>query len=205
MGYTTNFFGRFKLNKPLDPALHVYLVKFNETRRMARNLGPEYGVEGEFFVDGAGFLGQDCDSSVINENKPPNIQPGLWCQWRPTEDGKSIKWDGGEKFYHYVEWLEYIIKNFLAPKDYLLNGAVRWKGDDHTDTGVILVIDNLILTISTKTYTKIQSMLKGTPKDPRVRRQNLSRFLKNPLNLPLLMGLDEDLDKWIATRMRTTP
>ena len=27
--------------------------------------------------------------------------PGIWCQWVPTDDGKGIEWDGGEKFYNY--------------------------------------------------------------------------------------------------------
>ncbi len=144
MGYTTDFNGEFKLNKKLDDKTHEFLKKFAETRRMQRNLGPEYGVEGEFFVDGEGFAGQDKDDSVMDYNKPPRTQPGLWCQWTPSEDGMSIGWDGGEKFYCYVEWLNYIIKNFLAPKGYILNGDVEFQGEDNGDFGVIRVINNVV-------------------------------------------------------------
>ena len=51
MGYTTNFHGKFSLNKPLADNLFDYLCRFNRTRRMARNLGPEYGIQGEFYCD----------------------------------------------------------------------------------------------------------------------------------------------------------
>src|SRR5574337_684850 len=99
MGYSTDFFGSFELNKPLDADTLKFLQKFNETRRMARKLGREYGVEGEFYVDGTGDFGQERDATVIDGNRPPSTQPGLWCQWRPTDDGTAIEWDGGEKFY----------------------------------------------------------------------------------------------------------
>jgi len=47
MGYTTDFSGSFDLNKPLDDETYSFLCKFNETRRMARNVDPKYGIEGE--------------------------------------------------------------------------------------------------------------------------------------------------------------
>ena len=144
MGYTTDFQGTFKLNKKLSKKRHEYLNKFNETRRMARNLPAKYGVDGEFFVGGKGFAGQDQDASIKDYNRAPKTQPGLWCQWRPTEDGMGIEWDGGEKFYNYVEWLQYIITNFLAPKGYILNGRVDWRGEDFSDIGQIIVRNNVI-------------------------------------------------------------
>lgn len=49
----------------------------------------------------------------------------LYCQWVPTEDGEGIKWDGGEKFYSYTKWLQYLIDNFLIPNGYVLNGEVE--------------------------------------------------------------------------------
>jgi hypothetical protein len=56
MGYTTDFKGSFKLDKSLTGEDRVYLNKFSETRRMARNVNPKYGIEGEFYVDGSDFL-----------------------------------------------------------------------------------------------------------------------------------------------------
>src|SRR5216117_2712686 len=103
MGYTTDFAGQFNLDKPLSDEDYNFLCKFRDTRRMARNLPPEYGIDGEFFVDGTGFGGQDRDSTIINYNLPPKTQPGLWCKWIPTADKLGIEWDGEEKFYNYIE------------------------------------------------------------------------------------------------------
>lgn len=111
---------------------------------MARNVGPEYGVEGEFFVDGKGWAGQDSDDTIIDYNRPPKTQPGLWCQWVPTKDGKFIEWDGSEKFYEYVEWLKYLIAKVLAPRGYILNGEVEWQGEDNSDRGIIVVKNNVV-------------------------------------------------------------
>ena len=38
MGYTTDFEGRFKLDKPLSPEQALYLHAFCETRRMVRDV-----------------------------------------------------------------------------------------------------------------------------------------------------------------------
>lgn len=145
MGYTTDFYGAFKLNKKLSKEDYAFLKKLSETRRMARNVGPEYGVEGEFYVEGSGEFGQYQDDNIIDYNTPPKTQPGLWCQWKPSEDGLFIEWDGGEKFYHYVEWLEYIIDKILEPRGYKLNGSVEWVGEDSfEDRGKIIVENNKV-------------------------------------------------------------
>jgi hypothetical protein len=144
MGYTTDFSGRFELNKKLDDKTFEFLKKFAETRRMKRKLPSEYGIDGEFYVDGGGFGGQDRDDNIVDYNQPPRTQPGLWCQWVPSEDGMGIEWDGGEKFYEYVNWIKYIIKNFLAPKGYTLNGEVHWEGEDSDDFGVIKIKNNVV-------------------------------------------------------------
>lgn len=147
MGYTTDFEGRFKLNRKLKKKDQEFLTKFAETRRMARNVGPEFGVEGEFYVDGKGFAGQDSDETILDYNRPPRTQPGLWCQWVPSEDGQFLQWDGSEKFYNYVEWLKYLIDKILAPRGYKLNGVVGWQGEDRGDIGKIEVVDNVVRTL----------------------------------------------------------
>ncbi len=151
MGYTTDFDGTFKLNKKLTKELHELLNGLNETRRMKRDraklqemTGVDYGIEGEFYVKGGGSFGQGHDESVVDHNTPPKTQPGLWCQWRVTKDGKGIRWDGGEKFYNYVEWLEYIICKVLIPNGYKLTGIVQYRGENWDDIGSICVKDNNI-------------------------------------------------------------
>ncbi len=140
----------------LTPEHAAYLKQFNRTRRMRRApkeakllpdphrkaVGLPLGKEAGYFVGCGGNLGQDEDESVLDYNSPPAGQPGLWCQWAPTEDGTAIVWDGGEKFYDYVAWLTYLIAHFLAPWGYVLNGQMTWQGEEKTDRGVISVSQN---------------------------------------------------------------
>lgn len=149
MGYTTEFEGQFALDKPLDEPTATFLRKLARTRRVARKLPEKYGVEGEFFVDsGYDTIGPPDD--ILDYNKPPRTQPGLWCQWIPTKDGAAIEWDGHEKFYDYVPWLEYIIDKILLPRGYVLNGNVDWRGQSWEDTGTISVRENCVSVGPTK-------------------------------------------------------
>ena len=158
MGYTTDFYGSVTFNKPITEELKNYINKFGETRRMKRDVEkikktfPDWekncfngnlGVNGEYFVGGNGFMGQDRDDSIVNYNDPPETQPGLWCQWMIDDDGNLV-WDGGEKFYEYGEWLTYLIENFLAPSGYVCNGEIEFQGEDMNDFGTIHVKDNVV-------------------------------------------------------------
>ena len=161
MGYTTDFEGDFEVTPPLNTEHAAYLTQFSGTRRMKREesrakalpdphreaVGLPVGAEGEFFVGGAGFAGQGNDLSVINHNRPPSSQPGLWCQWVPIEESgvySRFGWNGGEKFYNYIEWLEYLIKNLLEPWGYALNGEVTWQGEERDDIGKLIVTNNKV-------------------------------------------------------------
>lgn len=144
MGYTTDFSGRFELDKPLAPKMKKFLTLLNETRRMKRNVDEAFGIDGEFFVFGTGSYGQDNDNTIVDFNQQPSTQPSLWCQWVPNEDGTAIEWDGGEKFYAYSEWLFYLINKVLAPNGYTLNGTVIWQGEETGDVGKIHVVDNVV-------------------------------------------------------------
>lgn len=55
-----------------------------------------------------------------------------------------IEWDGSEKFYNYIQWLDFIIDHILRPHNHVLNGKVSWQGDAHDDQGIIHVINNII-------------------------------------------------------------
>lgn len=125
--------------------------------------GLTLGPEGAYFVNGADS--PSGDPSVVCYNTPPAGQPELWCSWAPAsqDDPKyvvptcvseaeieagaecwHIKWNGAEKFYSYVEWLDYLILNFLKPWGYKLNGQVNWRGEDFGDLGTILVKRNAL-------------------------------------------------------------
>jgi hypothetical protein len=155
MGYNTTFTGKFVLDRKLDGETYTFLKKLAETRRMARLVGPEYGIEGEFYFKGKGFMGQEEDSTIIDCNRPPSTQPSLWCQWVPTEDRLGIEWDGNEKFYEYVAWIQYIIDKILAPKGYVLNGNVHFQGENEDDFGIIVARNNTItVNAGTRVYVE---------------------------------------------------
>lgn len=158
MGYTTNFTGQLKFSTPLTKEQVSYIQAFNQTRRMKRNSDlaeqmPDpkrkaaklpIGRDAQFFVGNETDMGQVMDSSVVEYNSPPFGQPGLWCNWTVSNDGTALLWDESEKFYDYVEWLQYMIDHFFSPWNTKLNGTIDWEGEDHSDTGTIKVVDSVI-------------------------------------------------------------
>ena len=139
MGYNTDFLGSFEVIPPMDGPLIDYIYKLSTTRRLARNF-EGYGTEGEYYVG-------DDENNILNINKSPSTQPGLWCQWVPTEDGKEICWDAGEKFYDFIEWIQYIAENFIFPTGRVLDGSVIWQGEDIIDRGKIIFNKNSLVMI----------------------------------------------------------
>jgi hypothetical protein len=107
VGYTTYFSGEVTIEPPLNEQETAYLLRFAESRRMLRTQGPYYADRG----DDWGQTGE----GILDYNEPPQGQPGVWCQWVPTEDGSAIRWDEGEKFYDSAEWMAYVIDTFLKP------------------------------------------------------------------------------------------
>jgi hypothetical protein len=143
-----------------------------EVKPIKDNRTPEeiYGFMGEYFVGADGFRGQDTDSSVLDHNSPSGEipwkdyngdwelhekleielnkdkrrQPSLWLQWVLNDEGTQLVWDGGEKFYKYIEWLEYLVQHFFEPWGIKLNGSVTWEGEESSDVGKIVITDNVI-------------------------------------------------------------
>ena len=114
MGYTTDFRGQLEFNKTLTKDMIETYKKFQQKRH-------EDGYQ-------------------------PNGKPSIWLQWEIVEeDGKHyLEWDGGEKFYEYVKWLEYVIKYIFKGWGLKLNGNIEWRGEGWDDTGNILVDDNKV-------------------------------------------------------------
>lgn len=146
MGYDTYFEGAFTVKQKLDPEVIDMINRFSRSRRMQRDsqkLADALGISLEqclerYLEEGQLFC-EDEDTAVVDHNEPPSQQPGLWCQWVAAECGHHIMWDGGEKFYYYVEWLKYIIKVFLQPRGDELVGEVFYAGDSEDDVGWIVV------------------------------------------------------------------
>ncbi len=160
MGYQTDFTGQFDLDRQLAPEHAAYLRLFNGTRRMGRRsadtgkrpdpvreaAGLPIGNAGGYFVGADGFAGQEHTDDIVDYNREPTGQPSLWCQWTVADGDTAIVWDGGEKFYGYVEWLVYLIEHFLEPWGYTLNGSVSWFGEERSDVGTIAVTGSKVET-----------------------------------------------------------
>jgi hypothetical protein len=154
MGYTTNFGGSVTIEPPLNEDEISFLQDFNETRRMKRKNGP-------LFIDGSGNFGQNRLPDIEDFNSPHPDQPGLWCQWVPDDAGRALAWDGGEKFYNSVEWMEYIIR-LLSDMEYVaahsdedarlagftcnhvVNGVINASGEEPGDVWRLLVQNNVV-------------------------------------------------------------
>lgn len=148
MGYNTDFEGAIEIQPPLNAEEIQYLKSFAKTRRMDREKGP-------YFVEGTGYAGQGSDSDIRNYNCPAEGQPGLWCKWEPTEDGTKIEWNGNEKFYDSVEWMQYIIDHFIgdnpiAKSDlpflnkHVLHGQIEAYGEERGDHWFLVVENNKV-------------------------------------------------------------
>lgn len=70
--------------------------------------------------------------------------PSTYCQWVADKQGYYLQWDGGEKFYEYTEWLEWLIENKFNKWNIVLNGRAKWNGEEHDDIGILVVKDNVV-------------------------------------------------------------
>ena len=158
MGYDTEFEGQFAVEPKLRDEHAAYLNAFSRTRRVKRDTaltaaredpvrlaaGLPVGVEGGFFVGEGGPFGGGTGTDVLDENHPPSGQPGLRCHWVPTADGSAITWDGQSKFYEYERWLAYLIRHFLSPWGYVVDGTVQCQGEDWSDPSELVVEGNRV-------------------------------------------------------------
>lgn len=157
MGYQTYFSGEVSIEPPLNEHEISFLQDFNKTRRMHRTKGP-------LFIKGTGPYGQGHDDDILNFNAPDPDQPGLWCQWTPSDDGTMLAWDQGEKFYYAERWMKYIIENLLAPSarayiglhldederlkhftcDHVVDGEIYADGEESDDFWKLIVDNNVV-------------------------------------------------------------
>ncbi len=128
--------GELILNKPLDIVTFKFLQQLSNTPRLALNVDAKYGVEGEFYTVPALHYTPSANS--------PRTQPDLRCNWKPSVDGKFIRWNGHEDFEHPVEWIEWIISKVLSPRGYIVNGHINYKYDDSVRVYQLSVVNNVV-------------------------------------------------------------
>lgn len=154
MGYTTEFYGEIKVFPALSEKEQAFFKNFSQTRRVVR----EHANQGKYFLsDGTDNFGQNT-KNIIENNKPPEGQPGLWCHWVSNKNG-NIEWSGAEKFYSAEEWVVYFVEHFFKKDSFMkinepetyakygfqehnLNGVIYAKGEEPGDLWKIIVRDN---------------------------------------------------------------
>lgn len=70
------------------------------------------------------------------------ILPSIWCDWRVSDDGSSIAWNGNEKSYEMPEWLSFLIGKFM--KGHTLNGKLLARGESGDDTWTLACKDSKV-------------------------------------------------------------
>lgn len=115
MGYTTKFEGKLNFDRVLS------ILELRELEALV-----------------------DFTSQTQQYSKYADTHPNSYNQWAPTYDGMGLEWDGGEKFYNYIEWLEWLITYYFAPRSITLNGVLQYQGEEISDVGYIEVVNNKV-------------------------------------------------------------
>lgn len=90
--------GYFKLNKRLSKYHKLYLKTFLEPSHLK-----QYSV---------------------NDDRTPS----MYCEWIFDPHGKRLAWNTAAANYEtYIDWLKYIMDNFLIPWNYTLNGNTKYQ------------------------------------------------------------------------------
>lgn len=223
MGYTTEFIGKFTFNKEPSKDLVEYINRFADTRHVKRDVEetkkifPDWerrswkgkpGAFAEFFLmpddevviereDYLDMTGYKKRNGILDNDNPPETQPGLWCHWIINKRGELV-WSGAEKFYKYVEWLEYLIKNFFEPEGLVLSGRCFYAGERMSDWGYICVKNNSVEKIpSDIDVTEHEDMI--CVRMPEVIKEELKKIVSYGHGIRLEQALQRFM-VWIADK-----
>jgi hypothetical protein len=121
MGYDTDFDGMFTLSRePTQLEVEIF-----DDITMVDHRAPDFDT-----LD----VNRDYQLHILGAD-----QRAVHCEWvlSKNQGRYYIRYSGGEKFYAYVEWLEFLIRHWLKPWGIELRGSVRYYGEDAEDRGVI--------------------------------------------------------------------
>lgn len=157
-----------RMKRDVNKLMQKYKGKYGNPFAVGNTAEEIYGNEGQYFAKEDNNEGQTDDGTIIDFNNPPGqvdranmtwreywqererrikdgeCQPGLWCDWIITEDGRFLEWNGAEKFYDYIAWLKYLIDRFFNVWGIELNGEINWQGENYQDRGTIEVKHNVV-------------------------------------------------------------
>ena len=133
----------------------------------------------------------DILKKFADERHEASKYPGIWCQWIPNEEKLAIVWDESEKFYEYTAWIKYLIRVYLKPWGYTLNGSVVWDGENVSDNGIIVIEENEVEEVNYADHTaQLEEALDAV-------------LSKSTDKLPLFMGINKVLDKKLKKILNT--
>lgn len=121
--YSTEFNGSFKFSEKVSLEIKELVNGISETRRVTRDvekLEEHYGDDfylGQFFVPGVDSA-TVAETYVIDENMPPGDQPGLWMDWKITDDGRYLVWNGAEGAGEITPTLDWSQENWVSVQFY---------------------------------------------------------------------------------------
>ena len=185
MGYTTDFIGHIDIEPGLNQDEIEYLTAFSESRRYDREDGP-YAVPGNPFAETRTGRG---DIEIDRYNRVAPGQPELWCQWEPCWSGCCFSFDGTEKFYQPVRWMEYLIEHFLRPG--ALASTTRDPQFEH------FTFDHRLDGIVVGCRRDTKRLFAITVTDNVVREEELRRGLSEYADMPPL-PYETAIDRWAA-------
>lgn len=125
-----------------------YHTSFTGSLQLSRQLTlDEYRELESTWTDGAKV-------TIPGNSFGPNYSP-----WTIDDKGKELFIECDGSAYYWEEILRLMVENFFTPKDILLNGTMRWDGEEGGDIGRLTVKDNEISTISLDDLTGMKANL----------------------------------------------
>lgn len=107
-----------------------YTTNFTGAIKLSRKLT---FAEAKFLLE----MGEDSDCTEAR------FGIRTYMQWAPTESLDAIVWDGNEKFYDFEACMLKLCEHLLSI-GIEADGEIRWIGEDRSDTGQIIVIQNIV-------------------------------------------------------------
>lgn len=83
-----------------------------------------------------------CEERHAGPVQPHAGCPGIWCDYKVSEEGDKIYWNGAEKAYYMDKWMEYLIEKYFIAWGKVLNGRMLAEGEDSEDVWVLEVKAN---------------------------------------------------------------
>lgn len=164
--YKTEFYGGYKFSDNTPLYIIDYLKKYFRTCHIVRDVEkiksvPEwekYSFYGNLGYEGELYVNPD-DKSHGNKNL---LAITKWCHFSIKEKDNCyyLIWNGNSAFYHYEEWLKYIIKRFLAPYNVELNGVMLSVGMEYSDSNYIVIYKNTLSIYYAKDNRELERLRK---------------------------------------------